>query len=127
MPTRSEPASWRCSHPASPGLGGLGRPFGAEQGPVEGMWWDAKKKRPFALRVNGRKPLICKEFRGAPEETRTPDPQIRSLVLYPMSSNQGGCVPRNHFYRSFEQIMTRRSQGCGFRHCQFVHRGQRAR
>jgi len=46
--------------------------------PTGGMWWDAKKKRPFARRVNGRKPLVCKKFRGAPEEIRTPDPQIRS-------------------------------------------------
>src|ERR1700761_4515512 len=50
------------------------------------MWWDAKKKRPFALRVNGRKPLVFKEFRRAPEEIRTPDPQIRSLMPYPMTS-----------------------------------------
>jgi hypothetical protein len=47
-----------------------------------GMRWDGKRKRPFALGVNGRKPLVCKEFRGAPEEIRTPDPQIRSLFLY---------------------------------------------
>jgi hypothetical protein len=50
------------------------------------MWWDAKNKRPFALGVNGRKPLVCKQKVGAPEETRTPNPQIRSLVFYPMSS-----------------------------------------
>jgi hypothetical protein len=42
------------------------------------------------------------EFTGAPEEIRTPDPQIRSLVLYPaelrvrgpiVGSSRGDCFP----------------------------------
>jgi hypothetical protein len=28
-------------------------------------------------------PIISPPYDGAPEEIRTPDPQIRSLVLYP--------------------------------------------
>jgi hypothetical protein len=64
------------SPPASSGPGrDLGRPFGAGLRECGGT---PKRKRPFARRVNGRKPLVCKEFRGAPEEIRTPDPQIRS-------------------------------------------------
>lgn len=31
----------------------------------------------------GRSARFCMEKNGAPEEIRTPDPQIRSLVLYP--------------------------------------------
>jgi hypothetical protein len=33
--------------------------------------------------VQGLKPLGYQGKNGAPEEIRTPDPQIRSLVLYP--------------------------------------------
>lgn len=31
---------------------------------------------------DGKKPMLCNEMRGAPEEIRTPDPQIRSLIPF---------------------------------------------
>src|SRR4051812_9879531 len=40
-----------------------------------------RRERPFARNV--RQPLEASQPIGAPEEIRTPDPQIRSLVLYP--------------------------------------------
>ncbi len=39
----------------------------------------------IALTIRKLKPLQASDLIGAPEEIRTPDPQIRSLVLFGMS------------------------------------------
>ena len=51
---------------------------------------------------------------GAPEEIRTPDPQIRSLVLY-------GCVPFRSFPVAWRSSKTSsfRMQAISLRNCHF--------
>src|SRR5436309_57518 len=53
---------------------------------------------PIAADLNGRVSTRSQKKNGAPEEIRTPDPQIRSLVLYPAElrarlAHRAGSVP----------------------------------
>ena len=48
------------------------------------MAWEASEAGPFVRDPGGRPALTANGEAGAPGETRTPNPQIRSLVLYPI-------------------------------------------
>ena len=54
----SRPGAYHAWTQGVPLPSGGSPPLGAELEPFGGMWWDAKKKRTFALRVNDRKPLV---------------------------------------------------------------------
>ena len=66
--------------------------IGRGAGPPPGFRCDAEKR--ISIRPESRRES------GAPEEIRTPDPQIRSLVLYPAelrvrtaANGEGGSLP----------------------------------
>ena len=56
---------------------------GGEIGLSGGLWWDVRTAPSCKAEPTSKNPLLFNEFDGAPEEIRTPDPQIRSLMLYP--------------------------------------------
>ena len=68
--------------PATPGpRANLG---GREMRPFVGIAWDGPKLAPPGGGLGGRMALARKARTGAPGKTRTSNPQIRSLVLYPI-------------------------------------------
>lgn len=63
-------------------------------------WFENASSTDFANRLQTKAPQLAEKdakswkWNGAPEEIRTPDPQIRSLVLYPaeLRARNGSCL-----------------------------------